>query len=77
MSKNFDKEIYYVSILAENLVKELKEFQKDIEKEIKNNPDYKTPWHWANKHKASFNRLRIELNNKCLELSKMFKEYRR
>lgn len=68
-----DGDILYIQMIAENLIKELKAFNKDLKKVDKS---YLYPLTLPNKHKTSFNRLRIELNNKCLELSQKFKEYK-
>lgn len=70
MSKNIDTEILEIQMLQNNLLKELQSYNKDL----KSDNDYINEFWFPNKHKASFNRLRIELYNKCLDLSKKFKE---
>lgn len=69
MTKNIDSEILEIQMLQNNLLKELKAYNKDLKSE----GEYSTQFYWPNKHKASFNRLRLELNNKYVELSKRFK----
>ena len=69
MAQNIDNEILEIQMLQNNLLKELKAYNKDLKSE----PEHPYPFRWSNKHKASFNRLRLELNNKYIELSKKFK----
>lgn len=65
-----DDEILYISMLADELINELKAFNNELRESYENHP---YPYCFQSKHKASFNRLRIELNKKCLELSNKFK----
>lgn len=69
MIQNIDNEILEIQMLQNNLLKELKAYSKDLKSE----PEHPYPFCWSNKHKASFNRLRLELNNKYIELSKKFR----
>ncbi len=66
---NIDNEILEIQMLQNNLLKELKSYNKDI----KNSKECPFLFWDANKHKASFNRLRLELNNRYINLSKKFK----
>ena len=68
-----EKEIDYIEMLANDLIKELREFDKDVEKEAKYCYD---PMSTPNSHKASYERLRLEFNKKCIQLSKSFRSYR-
>lgn len=70
MKINIDTEILEIQILSNNLLKELKAYNKDL----KSDDEYINKFWCSNKHKASFNRLRLELNNRFVELSKKFKE---
>lgn len=69
MAQNIDNEILEIQMLQNNLLKELRGYNKDL----KSNNCYINKFYWPNKHKASFNRLRLELNNKYVGLSKKFK----
>lgn len=66
----FDNEILEIQMLQKNLLKELQAYNKDLKS---NTSEYLYQFYWPNKHKASFNRLRLELNNKYVGLSKKFK----
>lgn len=72
MSRDISSEILEIQMLQSNLLKELHAYNKDLKKETYSMYPY--PFSLPNKHKASFNRLRLELNNKYIELSKEFKK---
>lgn len=59
MSKRIDSEILEIQMLQDDLLKELKA--------------YNTEFYWPDRHKASFNRLRLELNKRYVKLSKIFR----
>ena len=70
MTQNIDSEILEIQMLQKNLLKELQAYNKYLKSTTS---EYTPQFYWPNKHKASFNRLRLELNNKYVELSKKFK----
>ena len=72
MSRDISSEILEIQMLQRNLLKELQAYNKDLKKDEYSMYPY--PFSLPNKHKASFNRLRLELNNKYVELSKEFKK---
>lgn len=67
-----EKKIDYIEMIAKDLINELREYDKDVERESKY---YSSPMQVPNSHKASFERLRLEFNKKCIQLSKLFKGY--
>lgn len=69
MSKIDDK-VFYISIIADEMVKSLKAFNQE-NKAYNRNTGYNSII--ASPHKARFNRLRIELDKKCVELNNIFK----
>lgn len=71
MSKNINNEILEIQILQQDLLKELQAYNKDIKSY--RNEEYSFQFYWSNKHKASFNRLRLELSKRYIKLSKKFK----
>lgn len=68
MSK-IEKQIKHIEILAKDLVEELREFDKECNCCYRDKPYISTP----SQHRARFNRLRVELNKKCVELEKIYK----
>ena len=67
MSRDISSEILEIQMLQKILLKELQAYNKDLNSDTS---EYPCQFYWPNKHKASFNRLRLELNNKYVELSK-------
>lgn len=65
MSKRIDSEILEIQMLQDDLLKELKAYNTELEAD----PEF----YWPNRHKTSFNRLRLELNKRYVKLSKIFK----
>ena len=65
MNRRINSEILEIQMLQDDLLKELKAYNV----ELKSDPEFYLP----NKHKASFNRLRLELNKRYVKLSKIFR----
>ena len=65
-----EENIKYVELVADELIKELKAIQKDVDECLKNHRGYLS---WPNPHRARFNRLRLELSKKCMDLENKFK----
>lgn len=65
-----EENITYIKLVADELVRELSAIQENIDECLKNHRGYLD---YPNPHRARFNRLRIELNKKCVELENKFK----
>ena len=69
MSKGIDSKILEIQMLQDDLLKELKMYNAELESD--------SEFYMPNKHKASFNRLRLELNKRYVKLSKIFRGLRK
>ena len=76
MSRRIDSEILEIQTLQDDLLKELKAYNTDLKTyntKLESDPEF----YWPNRHKASFNRLRLELNKRYVKLSKIFRGLRK